>query len=78
MSVTSANGIEIAYDDRERALEKFGDLDRRFTRAFLNDVEPKRPSELLQAARALTSALAQTPEHAEAMRRLRAAVENAR
>jgi hypothetical protein len=34
-------------------------------------------TELLEAARALTSALAQTPEHSQAMARLRAAVENA-
>ncbi len=35
-------------------------------------------AELLEAARALTCALNQTPEHAEAMARLRAAVETAR
>ncbi|MDH6273638.1 hypothetical protein [Rhizobium leguminosarum] len=39
-------------------------------------LKPKRPSELLQAARAVVDALFQTPEHVEAMRRLRAAVES--
>ncbi|MEH7904064.1 hypothetical protein V7794_22980 [Rhizobium laguerreae] len=36
----------------------------------------RQHSELLQAARSLVRALAQTQEHAEAMRRLRAAVES--